>query len=200
MITIPLALLASAFAGPPSFAKDYRGPLSDAFPEVVVSMSVGFAHDRGDVARIESLTVADAPVEPWDALEAVVAHRKGWAPDGARTDEDARRTVEAWERAWAARTDLHVIEQAPSSWRLPADSAGAFHPPRATLHTLDGERVVAYAYWHTYDGGNHGAQTSRAVHVYRVEDGKRLPPMPAVSAYTAAPDGDGVPRPLSISH
>lgn len=167
----------------PKMPEPYTGPLSERFPEVEVRITTSFAHDRGVISQVESVVVAGQTVQKHEALAALVAKRQGWTAEGGTSDEDARRTVEAWELAWLERIGADYYD-APTmeNWatRGPQGEVPAYHPPRATLHTLpDGERVIAFAYWYTYDAGNHGRGLSRMVTVYRLRDGSyRQPPYP----------------------
>lgn len=167
----------------PKMPEPYTGPLSERFPEVLVKISTAFEHNRGVVSQVESVEVGGRKVEKHEALAALVAKRQGWTAEGGTSDEDALRTVEAWELAWLERIGADYYD-APTmeNWatRGPQGEVPAYHPPRATLHTLpDGERVIAFAYWYTFDAGNHGRGLSRAVTVYRLKDGSyREPPYP----------------------
>lgn len=173
------------------------GPLSSAFPEVQVAVHTSFAHDRGDMTSIDSLTVCAQPVERGEALAAVVAHRKGWTAQGGSSDEQVLQTVTAWEQAWIGLLRVDCVEQASDLPDAPlrGDELPAWHPPRATLHTLPGgERVVAFAYWSTHDAGARGRGYWHDVNVYRVKDGTAWE-APTDEEGDPAPRTDDLPRP-----
>lgn len=172
------------------------GPLAPEFPEVLVAVRTSFAHDRGDVTSIDSLTVCGRPVELGDALAAVVAHRQGWTAQGGSADQEVLRTVTAWEQAWIGLLGVRCVEQASDLPDAPlrGEELPAWHAPRASLHTLPGgERVVAFSYWSTGDAGARGRGYWHEVDVYRLKDGTRWTP-PEDEDGDPAPRTDDLPR------
>lgn len=173
----------------------YQGSLSAQFPEVELRVSISFAHDAGIISRVESIQVAGRETPADQVLAALVAHRGGWTREGGRSEADALRTVEAYGRAWLERRGTNYFDgPTPDDWRG-YPGAPEYHPPRVSSHTLpDGQRVVAFAFWHTYDGGDAGDVLVRTVGVYRVADGSEWVPPEAGRGPGGPPPQDGIPR------
>ncbi|MEQ9499347.1 MAG: hypothetical protein RIT81_20855 [Deltaproteobacteria bacterium] len=143
-------------------------PFSDAFPEVKVYTSQSFAHDRGNITRIESFWVDGKPVQG-HYLAAVVEHWGGWSPEGERTEAAALATVKAFVEASNKVFRVNVVD-GPDKNAKP--TAGG--PSGYWIAEHEGVRLVVAAQYYAYDGGNHGRQIGRSVAGFRLDDGRRV--------------------------
>jgi len=164
---------------PPSRRRRHKpnlseGPLSSNFPEVEVSISSSFAHDRGMISGVDALTVGGEPCTRGELLQKLVALRGGWTRQGGSSDEEIlatfKRFIEDWDAIFPYSGRL-TSQESPQHLRTPLGDSG-YHPPRVALYDLDdGSRIVVHSYFYSWDGGNHGRQYAVKVEAYRVTDG-----------------------------
>jgi len=159
-----------------------EGQLSAEFTEVEVKVTSSFAHDRGMMSRLESLSVGGKDCSSRDLLQELVALRKGWTVSGGSSDAEVVATFKAFAEAWG--------EIFPHAGRLtgealpdhlagrmnrplgPNEPGGRYHPPRVAIYALDdGDRLVVESFFRSWDGGNHGRQLAYEVAAYKVSDG-----------------------------
>ncbi|MEQ8279463.1 MAG: hypothetical protein RMA76_18660 [Deltaproteobacteria bacterium] len=143
-------------------------PFSDAFPEVKVYTSQSFAHDRGNITRIESFWVDGKPAQG-HYLAAVVEHRGGWSQKGERTEAAALATVKAFVEASNKVFGVNVVDGADENARPTTGGPSGYW---ITEH--EGVRLVVAAQYYAYDGGNHGRQIARSVAGFRLDDGRQV--------------------------
>ncbi|MEL6345533.1 MAG: hypothetical protein AAFV53_20660 [Myxococcota bacterium] len=162
------------------------GVLSDRFPEVSVTITSSFAHDRGMMSSISSLTVVGESCKSSEVLEKLVAHRSGWTRTGGKRPEDALQTFEHFVNDWEKRFEwserVNAETKPPHMGMFAGMRFGrfdqtlytepAYHPPRIGLHTLEGGQVVVYhAFFRSWDAGTHGQLYDYEVEAYDIRDG-----------------------------
>lgn len=166
--------------------------LSPAFPEIHLRTRTTFAHDRGNMTRVEQVMVGGKEVTGPETLAALVRHRGGYTPDGGRSDAEVIATVDAFFAAWDRQTDIDR-QVGPEPSRFLANTiatnpqAPAYHPPKVTLETtLDGERVVVVRQWAYSFTGRRGNVFNYIVRAFRVSDGMpvALPNQPVATSFT----------------
>ncbi len=150
------------------------GPLSTRFPEVNTKVTSSFAHDRGMMNRVESISVAGQPCTTNQVLQMLVAHRKGWTQSGGSADAEVVATMRAFADDWSAMlpNSGRLTSKTPPRHASSQHMTHGYHPPMVELYRLtDGDKVVVHTYFVAWDGGTHGRQYGLNAESYRVSTG-----------------------------
>jgi len=152
-----------------------RGSLSPYFPHVVIETSTSFAHDRGDMTSLTSVTIGGKASDRAKILETIVAGWKGWTSKGGRSDEDVLRTTREYLVAMDMMLGVNRVDGKEPPARLasvlPGRAGLTYHPPRYEIREVAGERVVVATEFRRGHIDSRGQHWIYSVRAFRVKDG-----------------------------